>query len=408
MNYQVGDLAKQNGQYVRVTGVNKDGTLQVRPLTSTEIADAGLAQAQPQQQAQQAQPERSFFGNAWHGLTTNEPTSGVGGFVGRNALPIVGSGIGAAGGTVLGVGVGSVPGAGIGAAAGESTRQALVSAVNPGERVRQSAGQRAADVAAPVAISGALGSGGQKGVEVIGQGIRAAAQTLGPSAISLMSKVPVKDSTRLVQGKLRNAPTVREAGKAYEEAIKPLGLKSLDASLKEATGKNVVTGADFVKVADTAIEALNNGTLTPQQALWGRQAIVKMREASKYGRDEYLGAAKTLDAAQDALDDFLVAQLPDLAAARGQYALAKSAEKFSNWLPVNKDGTPNVARAWATTALAPWLWPVVSPHGARSLVHAGQTAGPATGYVLQRSAPALKDEAQAGIGAMQQALQFAK
>jgi hypothetical protein len=45
MNYPVGDLAKQNGQYVRVTGVNKDGTLQVRPLTSTEIADAGLAAA---------------------------------------------------------------------------------------------------------------------------------------------------------------------------------------------------------------------------------------------------------------------------------------------------------------------------------------------------------------------------
>jgi hypothetical protein len=363
MAKQIGDVFEHEGDWYKVRSLLPDGSVK-----EAEVVDPPSVKGEE---------PRSFGERLRHGLTTNEPTQGVAGVIGRAAPATVGGLIGGTAGGPLG--------AGAGGAAGESWRQALVSAKNPQERMGMSPVELARDVVEPVVTEGVLSVVGDKAARVVGAGVKAARNAIAPQVSALLSKVPVKYTEPMVKGKLKNAPTLKEAGAAYEKALEPLGIKGLDVSLKEATGKTLPTAGDFARIVEDAAKALDDGTLTPQQALWARQAVQKIQQQAKLGRDEYAGVARQLDDLQGVFDDYLGGMLPEFAAARKTYATAKAASAFDNWLPRNKDGTPDVARSWGTTLMAPYAWPVVSPKAQRFLVEGADTMAPAMRGALKRA-----------------------
>jgi hypothetical protein len=327
-----------------------------------------------------AQEEGTFLNNAVHGLTTNEPTKGVGGVLGRGALPAIGSGLGAMGGTVAGMGVGSIPGAGIGSAAGESARQSLVSAFGKGKP------RRLAEVVAPVATEGALGMLGQKGGEMVSGGVRRLADAALPQLTSFATKVPTKFTEAAVKGNLKGAPTVKAAGSAYEDLISSGNMRGLDKSLEHVfDGKLNITTGDWIEVAQRAKTMMNDGTLTPQDALWARQAIAKYQTAPRLQKESFAGVAAHLDELQTQLDDYLETAIPGFADVRNNYFRAKGKEAFDSWLPLNKDKSPDTLRFLMTSLAQPAGLPIMSPKIAGGAIAGMNAVGPVLDETVKRA-----------------------
>lgn len=340
--------------------------------------------------------EPTFAKNVVQGLTTNDPPRGAGGFIGRAAPATVGALIGSP----------TIAGAGIGAAAGESLRQAAVSYVHPESRP-DGVADTVRSVVQPVSIEGALGATGEAGGRLISKGAKAAWETVAPKLATIGTKVPLKYTAAAVKGDLAGAKTLKEAGDIYEKSLAPLGVQGLDVSLKKATGKRLnITSGDFMLIAEKAAKEMEDGTITPQTALWGRQAIQKIEQASKLGRDEYAGVARQMGDTKKALDGYLDTQIaaanaevdpfmkyfeqtPTYKEAREEYFRAKGAEAFNSWFPRNKDKSPDVLRSFLAVGSGSLLSPFISPRVTKGAIDATRVIAPQVGRALRASGPAV-------------------
>lgn len=276
------------------------------------------------------------------GLLTNEPTKGLGGFVGRNILPAIGGGVGA----TAGAGVASVPTAALGGVAGESVRQTLVRMAN---RVMGIPNPPAEESAGAIAESGLAQAGGQ----VLGTALSTGVKALAPGAlkaggqvIRVLTGVKPKLGEAALGGALKGAPSKKAASELYSQFTDKLGLKSLDEALPELTGKIIPGPSDFESIVNSGYKKLAEGTITEQEALFASQAANKLKELAKLGRSEYAGAKMQLNQAKEAFDSFLEGKLPGFKGVREAYFKSKVREAFTPLLPQNVNQSPNVLRTY--------------------------------------------------------------
>jgi hypothetical protein len=310
----------------------------------------------------------SFAQNFKQGLLTNEKPRGVGGAIGRSALPT----IGAIGMFPAGGGLASIPAAGLGAAAGESARQALVTYNNPVLRAKMSGGELAKDVLYPIAAEGIANAAGEGAGKLIAKGGGMAFDAFAPSLTTLFTKVPEKTTKQLVAGGLKGAKTVEQAGKDYGAAT---GLEGLKSAIDD-------TPATWMAIAKDAQQKLANGTVTPQEALAGIQALNKVKQAGKLGQDVYGGTRAEQTKLGEEFAEYLETQFPGFREANQDYAKAMGKEKFNSWFPRNLNGSPDVARSLA--GLATGTFPLMSPKIAKAGIDFVREVGPGANYVMRR------------------------
>lgn len=259
--------------------------------------------------------------------TVPSQEQGLAEFAGEIALPTAGAAIGSLASPVIGTA--------LGAAAGRSVQEAISQAAG--------AGKTPLDVLKAVTQTGVTSAVIPTGLKALGKAGSALAKT-GAKAIQATSGVREKFGEAALKGGLRGAKTVERAGEEFGTVLDKLGLTSLDESLKAATGRNVPTIGDFGKVFEQSLDALDEGRLTPQLAVWGRQAAAKIKEAAKLGNPEYAGVKAQIAKGQKLLDDYLETVLPGFRKVRGELFKAKTREAFSSFLPLTKVGQGSMAR----------------------------------------------------------------
>lgn len=275
-------------------------------------------------------------------LLTNDPTHGIAEDIIRGAPAAIGGLVGAG----AGAGVASIPGAALGGAGGEGIRQGAVGLYSA------ATGKDApttGDVLKNMGVQGATQAGGQS----VGLGIGAAAKAARPLVNKLGAQVmrvgsavsekagdaAMKNPSMLIDAKSPEA--VSDAYKAFERYA---GLTGLNDQI-ELTGKAATEGELEKHLFEVAARAKNGVASTPQELYHASQAASNLNLMGKLGNSRYAGLKMAISKAKNTVDDALEKILPEYKSLRKDYAMSKAASEFDNWLPVNKNQSPNVLRS---------------------------------------------------------------
>lgn len=160
-----------------------------------------------------------------------------------------------------------------------------------------------------------------------------------------------------------------------------------DPSQVRDSFKNFSEMLDHKSVVEKSIQALKEGTLTPDEALLGRQSLDQMRSVPN----------STFYPLRDAFDKIAKTKFAGADTAR---AIASDAENVRNLLPLNKTGTPSIGKimlggggmyASHTNPYSLLTLPAFSP-----VVQAGVASG--IGVAKQGLSPFLRNPVATGIG----------
>ncbi len=304
------------------------------------------------------------------GLLTNEPVDSLSGTAGRIALPTIGSMAGAATGGVAGAATlplagplpawaGAMYGSGAGAAGGEGLRQGMVNAYSalrgtqptaPGESISRTVNQ---------GLIGAAGEGLAQGA------IKAApyAAKAGGQFVKVMTNADARAGEHMLAepGRFFNAPSLEGAGKQFGNymdqsgvtngpmgAVKYTGKRTpgreakfdlIDSALNDiSTWKTAGTSSDpLTGAVSNSVPAkpdLNKLVVAREQARKLAETPAMRNELAKSELASVYSNIEELDAAIEQLS-------PGYADIRAGYRDAKTADTFSNILPMNKHGQPN-------------------------------------------------------------------
>lgn len=143
---------------------------------------------------------------------------------------------------------------------------------------------------------------------------------------------------------------IAQATEAYKDTIP--GLKGVAESLSERLKTVNPQMGDYTKFVDTVDNTIKaGGSVSPQDALDGIQAIGKISRHKDFTRDKdsYALLAKT----KERLIEYLGKVLPEFPQAHQDLADAHLAEDFNSWFTKNKNGSVNQLRGYLNTALGP-------------------------------------------------------
>lgn len=134
------------------------------------------------------------------------------------------------------------------------------------------------------------------------------------------------------------------------ESIAPQGLKYNVQGLQELLpGKFIASTSDKFGLVNAALSKLSTGELGLQEALVVRQQTMKMLSTPNFQNAELAAVKQELSQAVAKLDEFIEPQLPEIGGLRQAFRDSKIAEEFSNWLPLNRNSSPNVLRSVLAT-----------------------------------------------------------
>lgn len=300
-------------------------------------------------------------------LLTNDPTSGVAEDLLRGVPATLGGIVGAA--TTIPSGPGSIAGAALGGAGGEGLRQGAAQ-IYAGATGRPFTPP--SQVLSGMAIQGGLQGVGQT-IPVAAAAAAPTARRIGAQAIRIGSGVPTKIAEAALRDPdmLLRARPASEVGKeigdylgsrtvtesvtdpltgAVSQVTRPGGLKYNVEGLQELIpGKFVPSTADKFDLLNGAMGKLRSGNLGVQEALVARQQTSKMLSTPNWQNPELAAAKTEIGKALEELDAFIEPQLPEMGGLRQAYRDSKVAEEFSNWLPLNRNSSPNVLRSVLAT-----------------------------------------------------------
>lgn len=149
-------------------------------------------------------------------------------------------------------------------------------------------------------------------------------------------------------GRLGRAPSLKEAGSKYAEAMEATGLSQGPEAAMEMMGKSGLSEAGATEFAYNALQKLKSGELPYQEALVARDQIKSLLARPKWQNPNAAQSERFLVKMQKDLDAYLEPYFSEAGqsfqGARAGYREAKLAEDFSSWLPTNANKTASVLR----------------------------------------------------------------
>lgn len=308
-------------------------------------------------------------------LLTNLPTRGFGQDLARGGPATVGALIGGVAGSALGP-LGTVGGAALGGMAGEAVRQGvsnLTAAAFPEQNYPIASPRQVIGDTISQGVSQGAGAALGLGIGAAASALRPGANKIGAQVIRIGSGVPtevgeaaLRDPSMLLRAKpaaetgakigeyLGGAQAVERAVDpltgAVSEVAKPRGLKYNVKGLQELMpGKFLASTGDKFNLVNDAMTKLGHGELGLQEALVVRQQASKMLSTPNFQNAELAAVKQEIAQALGQLDEFIEPQLPEMGGLRQAYRDSKVAEEFSNWLPLNRNSSPNVLRSVLAT-----------------------------------------------------------
>lgn len=270
------------------------------------------------------------------GLTTNQPTQGIGAYVGRN-LPRA---IGGAAGAMAGEGLASIPTAALGGASGEAARQALVSASGNTPPSRNGAGQTLGQIGQAAAEQG-LGQGA-----VLGAG--AAVNAVAPTILETFPRIAQKyagaalDGASTGQGALTNAHPQEAVSAAYEAFERYTGLQGIQA--QEVATQHLPSNTEMIQhIFSTGQKVVGGQAVDPQELYTASQYASRLKLMSRYANPppEVLARSGAISQGKEIVDNALGDVFPEYKDLRNQQFLTKAKEAFSSALPLNRNQSVN-------------------------------------------------------------------
>lgn len=219
--------------------------------------------------------------------------------------------------------------------------------------------------------------------EALGRGVFAGAGAMAEKAapgvkqtlakiMKVSTGMPEREGMALINDTkiIARAKSAREAGKDFGAALTvkdplpranllpkgiqefadvPAPLKSGAEGARLAFGKSHLTADAAADKFDEFLPKLTDNTLDLQSAFSLRQLTMDKISDLPYNERSM---KRLLSGNIDKLDSYIEAKLPDWSGAKTAYREAKVAEEFNNWLPLNKNLSPNVLRATAAVGAA--------------------------------------------------------
>ena len=279
----------------------------------------------------------------------------------ETVLPVAGGMAGAGAGAIAGAPLGPV-GAAVGALGGAYIGGAAARAMQLGAEQAANLAFPGAfptppptEVLADVSRTGMAQATGQ----ALGMGATAGLQALKPSAIQLAAQierattgVPERFAANLWQrAKQVSKAMPWEASPLYQSAMK--GLKGLGDYGRETLKKRLLSPDDIPKIFNDAADALEAGTITPQQALAGVQSANRL---------QIIAGSRTAESAEHVYNipkymeyevkfkDFLEKNGYPIVKASQDYFDGLTKKAYASTMPLNKNQSANALRGFAAVA----------------------------------------------------------
>src|SRR3990167_1481183 len=211
-------------------------------------------------------------------------------------------------------------------------------------------GKRIASAFGRGALGEGLGRGVFAGAARVGKAIAPTAIKTGAQVMKMSAGIPEPTGQAVLSdlGRLGRAPSLKEAGAKYADAMAATGLRQGPEAAMETMGKSALSQEGATNFAYDAIQKLNSGQLTYQEALVARDQLKNILKMPKWQNPSIAQNEMFLVKMQKQLDDYLEpyfnAAGESFKQARGGYREAKIAQDFSSWLPTNANKTASVLR----------------------------------------------------------------
>jgi hypothetical protein len=152
--------------------------------------------------------------------------------------------------------------------------------------------------------------------------------------------IPEKDFYTVAKNPVSILPgTLGKAGQKFESAMSNAGISS------EMTPEAIERLRNPGKYAfDTFSKLKTQGSITPQEALHGRQSLDAVYPVPNKKNGSYI---RMLDEMRDTFQSVIANSSPELKAASKDYAIAKSGSKFQSLFPRTNSGKPAYFRTGA-------------------------------------------------------------
>lgn len=218
-------------------------------------------------------------------------------------------------------------------------------------------GKRIAQAFGRGAIGEALGRGVIGGAAALGAKMAPTAIKTGAQIMKTTAGIPEKTGEAVLRdpSRLGRAPSIKEAGGKYAEAMEATGLSQGPEAAMEMMGKSGLSEAGATDFAYNALQKLQKGELPYQEALVARDQIKTLLARPKWQNPNAAQAERFLVKMQQDLDAYLEPYFAEAGqsfqGARAGYREAKIAEDFGSWLPTNANKTASVLRGTYAASL---------------------------------------------------------
>lgn len=180
----------------------------------------------------------------------------------------------------------------------------------------------------------------------------------GAQAMKVSAGIPEASGEAVLSdlGRLGRAPSIKEAGAKYAQAMEATGLSQGPEAAMEMMGEAGLSEVGATKFAYNALQKLKEGKLPYQEALVARDQIKSLLARPKWQNPNAAQSERFLIKMQKDLDTYLEPYFAEAGesfqGARAGYREAKLSEDFSSWLPTNANKTASVLRGTLATGAA--------------------------------------------------------
>lgn len=222
-----------------------------------------------------------------------------------------------------------------------------------------------AERAKRIGTQAAIGAGGEgiargifAGAAKVGKATKPRAVATGAQLMKVSAGVSEPTGRAILSqpSRLGAAPSMEQAGEQYARAMEATGLSQGPEAAMQLMGKSALSQESAAGFAYDAIQKLNKGELTYQEALVARDQLKNILKMPKWQNPNVAQSERFLIQMQKQLDNYLEPYFQEagesFAAARGGYREAAMAKEFEPWLPVNANRGASVLRGMVATGAA--------------------------------------------------------